>query len=78
MLIHDLYSSMERVIKTVMSRFLCVEAVKSSPLAEVDVTNEETQLSDLELFLGTEIRMELTSVEEHCPMRDIQEFYRFE
>ena len=77
MLITDLYTSMERLIKTILSHFVKVAVVKEAgnDLAAAQYSLE-VQLSDLDLFIGTEARTALVTIEEDIHCGKIALFYK--
>ncbi|XP_067935430.1 zinc finger protein 862-like [Watersipora subatra] len=76
LLIVDLYSSMERLIKQCMSCLICVPEIKKhAAVTEVPYTDPQKQLSDLELFVGTECRTQLVALEDEASQVQIQQFF---
>lgn len=72
MLIIDLHSSMDRLIRHVMAMYLPTQSVIRGDITIVDLDN---QLSDVALNLGTEARTVLTSIEEDVAPENIAQFY---
>ncbi|XP_067951926.1 zinc finger protein 862-like [Watersipora subatra] len=76
LLIVDLYSSMERLIKQCMSCLISVPEIKKhAAVTEVPYTDPQKQLSDLELFVGTECRTQLVALEDEASQVQIQQFF---
>lgn len=75
-LIVNLHDSMCRLIATVLGRYIPISMVKDfkDKLPEIPHTDCSNQLNDLELFIGNEARLTLTSLEEVLPQKQIQEF----
>lgn len=76
----DLYSSMTKLIKSVLTRYVPVETVKAygdREIVQIPHTERTEQLSDLDLFVGTEARVLLTAIEEDLSQEKIHLFYRY-
>ena len=76
LLITDLYTNMERLLKRVLGFFVKVEEIRqASDVVNVDFSTVN-QLSDLELFIGNDARTYLTAAEEDVSAEQIANFYR--
>lgn len=68
---------MVKLVKSILLRYLPVATVKSysgTDLTEIPHREREQQVNDLELFVGTEARLLLTSLEEDMAQDKIQLF----
>ena len=68
---------MERLLSSVLCQFVSTSTIKQSPtLQDVPYYQETAQLSDDELFITTNARVILSSLEDSATPDNINQFYR--
>lgn len=77
MLIHDLYSSMVRLAKEVLSLFVKPQQIRGKELSEVDFTDRTLQLADNDLLIGNDARMALISQKDFLTSVEESKFFRY-
>ena len=75
-LITDLNKCMNTLVQDVLTRYLPVSFIKShmTDIEAIPHLDRSHQLSDLDLFIGTQARVLLTSVEEDIPKEKVELF----
>lgn len=76
---HDLYAAMVHLIKVIMGSYLPIRMIKDhlgSELPSIPHDNRALQLSDADLFICTEARTILTSLEDTGHQKEVKLFYR--
>ena len=79
MLIVNLHSAMVKLIKGIMVQYMPTATVKDcseDELHKIKHTDRSLQLNDLDLFIGNEARLLLTTSEEEELPADIASFYK--
>lgn len=76
----DLHTSMVKLIQSVLGKYLPVPLIKDydgEKLVNVPHTDRTKQLTDLDMFIGTQARVMITSCEEDVSQEKMKLFFRY-